>query len=174
MNQTIQDIISRRSCRKFTDQMPSQDDLNLICEAGSYAASGHNTQCPIILAVTNKELIDRMSKLNAQVWNVDFDPFYGAPVVLVVLADRSISHTPVEDGSLVIGNMLLAAHSLGLGACWINRAREVFEMPEGKQILAQLGIEGDYIGVGNCIVGCPVYPPRPPKPRKEDYIRWIK
>ncbi len=173
MNQTIQTIISRRSCRKFTDQMPSREDLALICEAGSYASTGHNTQCPIILAVTNKELIARMSRLNAQVWNVDFDPFYGAPAVLVVLADRSVSHTPVEDGSLVIGNMLLAAHSLGLGACWINRAREVFEMPEGKQILAELGVEGDYIGVGNCIVGCPQYPPRPPKPRKEGYIRWI-
>lgn len=173
MNQTIQDILTRRSVRKFTDQMPSRQDIETICRAGSYAPSGHNTQCPIILAVTNKELIARMSKLNAQVWNVDFDPFYGAPVVLLVLADKSISHSPVEDGSLVIGNMLLAAHALGLGACWINRAMEVFEMPEGKAILSELGIVGDYIGVGNCIVGCPKYPPRPQKPRKEDYIRWI-
>lgn len=174
MNPTINDILTRRSCRKFTDEMPSQEDLELICQAGAHAASGHNTQCPIILAVTNKELIARMSKLNQEVWKVDFDPFYGAPVVLVVLADQSISHTPVEDGSLVIGNMLLAAHSLGLGACWINRAREVFEMPEGKAILAELGVEGDYIGVGNCIVGCRVYPPRPAIPRKENFIRWVK
>ena len=158
MNQTIQDIISRRSCRKFTDQMPSQDDLNLICEAGSYAASGHNTQCPIILAVTNKELIARMSKLNAQVWNVDFDPFYGAPVVLVVLADRSMSHTPVEDGSLVIGNMLLAAHSLGLGACWINQLRWLQDNPVILAYLHSLGMKDDEWVFGSVSLGYPDMP----------------
>lgn len=174
MNQTIQDLMTRRSVRGYSAKMPSHEDLETICRAGTFAPTGKNTQCPLILAVTNKELRDRMSRLNAQVMGVDSDPFYGAPAVLVVLADKASGLTPVEDGSLVMGNMLNAAHALGLGSCWINRAREVFAMEEGKAILRELGIEGDYIGIGNCVVGYPAVPPRPAAPRKEGYIRWIE
>ena len=90
-------------------------------------------------------LRDRLSAMNARIMSAPegTDPFYGAPVVLVVLADRSVP-THVYDGSLVMGNLMLAAHELGLGSCWIHRAREEFDTPEGRQILADLGVEGDY------------------------------
>jgi nitroreductase len=132
-----------------------------------------NRQSPIIIAVTNKEMRDRMSKLNAGVMGADNDPFYGAPVVLVVLADKSV-HTCVEDGSLVMGNLMNAAHAKGLGSCWIHRAREVFESEEGKQILKELGIEGDYVGVGNCILGYTKGDYPEAKPRKENWVYWVK
>ena len=124
MNQTIHDLTTRRSVRAYTNQMPSNEDIETICKAGSYAPSGHGTQCPIVLAVTNKAMRDRMSRLNAQVMGTDSDPFYGAPVVLVVLVDMDSGLTPIEDGCLAMGNMLNAAHALGLASCWINRARE--------------------------------------------------
>ena len=174
MNPTIETLVTRTSCRAYTTQMPSHEDLETICRAGMYAPTGKNTQCPVILAVTDKEMRDRMSRLNAQVMGTESDPFYGAPVVLVVLADREKGLTPVEDGSLVLGNMLNAAHALGLGACWINRAREVFAMDEGKAILKELGLEGDYIGVGNCIVGYRATPAAPPRPRKEGWVYWVE
>ncbi len=145
-------IRARRSCRKYTDQMPQAADLDAIVEAGLRAASGHGSQSPIVIRVTNKELRDRLSVLNAQVMGADIDPFYGAPAVLVVLANREAA-TYVYDGSLALGNMMLAADSLGYGSCWIHRAKEVFDSPEGKEILAQLGIEGDYEGIGHLVVG---------------------
>ncbi len=174
MNPTIETLLTRTSCRAYTSQMPSRVDLETICQAGTYAPTGKNTQCPIIIAVTNKELRDRMSRLNAQVMGTDADPFYGAPAVLVVLADRSTGLTPVEDGSLVLGNMLNAAHALGYGACWINRAREVFNTPEGKAILNELGLQGNYLGIGNCIVGYRANPATPPRPRKQGWVHWVE
>ena len=153
MNQTIHDLMTRRSVRAYTAQMPSREDIETICNAGLYAATGMGTQSPIILAVTDKALRDKLSRLNAEVMGVDSDPFYGAPVVLVVLVDTDVALTPVEDGSLMMGNMLNAAHALGLASCWINRAREVFAGKEGKAILKELGIEGNYLGIGNCVVG---------------------
>lgn len=174
MNQTIHDLTTRRSVRAYTNQMPSDEDIETICKAGSYAPSGHGTQCPIVLAVTNKAMRDRMSRLNAQVMGTDSDPFYGAPVVLVVLVDMDTGLTPIEDGCLAMGNMLNAAHALGLASCWINRAREVFDSPEGKTILKELGIEGNYRGIGNCIIGYPAQQLPNPKPRKEGFIHWVK
>ena len=111
-------------------------------------------QSAIILKVTDRALRDRLSALNAQVMGAPegTDPFYGAPAVLVVLAARDVP-THVYDGSLAMGNMLLAADSLGLGSIWIHRAREVFDSEEGRAILAQLGVEGDYEGIGHCAVG---------------------
>ena len=132
-------------------------------------------QTPIILAVTNKELRDRLSRLNAAVMGAEHDPFYGAPCVFVVLADRSVLEmTYINDGSLVMGNMLLAAHSLGLGACWVHRAREVFESEEGRSILCDLGLEGDLVGIGHCIVGYPDGDYPVTRPRKQNYIHWVK
>ena len=149
--------------------------LDAILEAGTYAPTGRNMQSPVILAVTNKELRDRISRLNAAVMGMDGDPFYGAPCVIVVLADRSVIPTTyMNDGSLVIGNMLLAAHSLGLGACWVHRAKEVFETEEGRAILRDLGIEGDLVGIGNCIVGYPDGDYPVTRPRKENYVYWVK
>ena len=165
-------LFTRRSVRAYKDTPVAKDVLDKILEAGTYAATGRNLQSPIILAVTNKEVRDRLSALNASVMGVSTDPFYGAPAVLVVLADRSV-RTHVYDGSLVMGNMMLAAHTLGVGSCWIHRAKEVFDMPEGKEILASLGIEGDYEGVGNLIVGYSDAPLPEARPRKENYVYYI-
>lgn len=173
MNETIQNLISRRSIRKYKSEVPSKEIIDEILKAGMYAPTGRNTQSPIILAVTNKEMRDKMSKLNAKVWgNEEIDPFYGAPVVLVVLVDKT-KVTPVYDGSLVMGNLMNAAHSLGIGSCWIHRAKEVFETEEGKEILKSLGIEGDYEGVGNCILGYPDCENPALPARKENYVYYI-
>ena len=174
MNPVIESLVTRTSCRNYTSQMPSHEDLETICRAGTYAPTGKNTQCPVIVAVTNKDIRDRMSSLNAKVLNTDSDPFYGAPVVLLVLSDKSTGLTPVEDGSLVMGNLMNAAHALGLGACWINRARQVFDSDEGKALLKEIGLEGDYLGIGNCIVGYRATPATPPRPRKEGWVKWVE
>lgn len=168
----IQAMLTRKSVKKYKPQPVEKELVDKIIEAGLNAPSGLNKQSPIILAVTNKELRDELSRLNAG--DDPFfraDPFYGAPCVLVVLADKSVP-TRVYDGSLVMENMLLAAHALGLGACWIHRARETFERPEGKAILKKLGIEGEYEGIGNCIVGYADINPEK-KPRKENRVYYI-
>lgn len=168
----LQTMLTRKSIKKYKPDPVSRDLIDQIIEAGLNAPSGLNKQAPIILAVTNKEVRDQLSKLNAG--KDPFfraDPFYGAPVVLVVLADKSVP-THVYDGSLVMENLQLAAHALGLGACWIHRAKETFETEEGKAILAKLGIEGEYEGVGNCILGYPDHDPDK-KPRKENRVYYI-
>lgn len=171
MNNTINDIMNRRSIRKYKPEQITREELDIILQAGICAPTGKNWQSPILIAVQNKEVRDLLSRMNAQVLGADVDPFYGAPTVVVVLAKADSPHA-VQDGSLVLGNMMIAAKAIGLGSCWINRAREVFDSAEGKQLLACWGVEGDYIGVGNCILG---YPDEEPamKPRKPDYIRYI-
>lgn len=165
-------LVTRRSVRAYRDDPIDDEVLAHVIEAGVYAPTGLNRQSPIIVAVTNRELRDRLSRMNAQIMGVDSDPFYGAPVVLVVLADRSVP-TYVYDGSLVMGNLMNAAHEQGLGSCWIHRAKEEFDSPEGRQILADLGIEGDYEGIGNCILGYPEGLEPDPKPRKENYVYYV-
>lgn len=181
-NQTLADIRSRRSVKKYTDQPVPMELVEAVVEAGMYAPSGMNRQSAIILAVTNKELRDRLSRMNLdivlgrqlQTTSGHSDPFYGAPVVLVVLA-RKDSATRVYDGSIVMENMLIAAHSLGLGSCWIHRAKEVFETEEGKQLLCDLGITDEYEGIGNCILGYAAPDAlKPQAPRKPDYVTWVK
>ena len=171
MNEVLQAIRERRSCRSYKPDMIPAEVIAQICEAGTYAATGMNFQSPVIIAVTNKALRDRLAVQNAAIMgqDADFDPFYGAPVVLIVLADKS-RPTHVYDGSLVMGNLMLAAHTLGIGSCWIHRAKEEFESEEGKALLQELGIEGDYEGIGHCILGYPAADPRPAAPRKENYI----
>lgn len=143
---------TRRSIRKFKPDMIPSEIIDQIITAGTYAATGRNMQSPIIIAVTNKEIRDHFSKLNAEIMGTDSDPFYGAPVVLIVLADKKcVNH--VYDGSLVMGNLMLAAHALGIGSCWIHRAKEEFERPEEKEFLHSLGIDGDYEGIGHCVLG---------------------
>lgn len=152
MNEVINQMVNRHSCKKYKDDPVPQELLDQIIDAGLHAANGMSKQSPIILCVTNKELRDRLSKLNGDVMGAKIDPFYNAPAVLIVLANKDVM-TYLYDGSLVAGNMLNAADSLGLGACWIHRAKEVFESEEGKQILKDLGIEGNYEGIANVIVG---------------------
>lgn len=154
MNSMIDVMKGRRSIRNFKPSMVERTDISQIIEAGLYAASGMGKQAPIVVAVTNKDLRDKLSEMNRKIMGrpEGFDPFYGAPVVLVVLADKSVP-TYVYDGSLTIGNMMLAAHTLGLGSIWIHRAKEEFESEEGKAILKALGVEGDYEGIGHCCVG---------------------
>ena len=166
-------LLTRRSIRKYKPDMLPREVIDRIAEAGTYAPTGKNQQSPIIIAVTSKALRDRMAQMNAEVLGIDSDPFYGAPVVLVVLAERS-NPNHVYDGSLVMANLMLAAHALGVGSCWINRAREVFDNDEGKTILADLGIEGDYEGVGNCILGYADGPAPTAKPRKENYVYYAE
>ncbi|MBR6555008.1 MAG: nitroreductase [Clostridia bacterium] len=169
----LQNLRERRSIRRYKADMLPREVIETIAEAGTYAPTGKNQQSPIIIAVTNKELRDKMSALNAKVLGSESDPFYGAPVVLVVLADRANANH-VYDGSLVMGNLMLAAHALGIGSCWINRAREVYDTPEGKEILASLGIEGDYEGVGNCILGYIDGDVPVAGPRKENYVYFVE
>lgn len=152
MNEILENIKTRRSIRHYKPDSVPSELLDKISEAGLYAASGLNRQSPIIIQVTDKETRDELSRLNALVMGRDIDPFYGAPVVFIVLASKDMM-TYVNDGSLALGNMMLEAHELGLGSCWIHRAKEVFETKEGKAILEKLGINGDYEGIGHLIVG---------------------
>ena len=174
MSEVLKAIETRRSIRKYKPDTIPKDVLEQILKAGTYAATGRGLQAPIIVAVTNKELRDRLSKMNAAIMgNPEADPFYGAPVVLIVLADKS-RPTYVYDGSLVMGNLMLAAHALGIGSCWIHRAKEEFESAEGKEILKSLGLEGDYEGIGHCVLGYADGPVPEAKPRKEDYVYYAE
>ena len=174
MNEVIEAMRDRRSVRAYTEEVPSDELVERVVDAGLWAASGRGRQAPIVLAVTDRALRDRLSAMNARIMGAPegTDPFYGAPVVLVVLADRSVP-THVYDGSLVMGNLMLAAHELGLGSCWIHRAREEFDSPEGRQILAELGVEGDYEGIGHCVLGYAAEAPEP-KPRREGRLVWAR
>ncbi len=169
----IDELFNRRSVRSYKQDMIPRDVLERIISAGTYAPTGRNLQAPIIIAVTNKDVRDRLSRLNGEIMGTDGDPFYGAPVVLVVLADKSVP-TYVYDGSLVMGNLMLAAHSEGIGSCWIHRAKEEFELPEGKEILKSLGIEGNYEGIGHCILGYTDGELPQARPRKERYVYWAE
>lgn len=165
MESTINDILTRRSVKKYKSAPVPQEIIDKIINAGLYAANGMGAQSPIIIQVTNKEMRDKLSKMNADVMGANTDPFYGAPAVLVVLADKN-RPTAVYDGSLVMGNLMLAAHALGIGSCWIHRAKEEFESEEGKEILKSLGIEGEYVGIGHCILGYADEEPKPAAERK--------
>lgn len=172
MNAVLDAMKTRRSVRAFQNTPVPQDVIARICEAGTYAPTGMGFQAPIILAVSDKALRDKLSAMNAQIAGRDGDPFYGAPTVLVVLADKS-RPTYLYDGSLVMANLLLAAHAEGLGSCWIHRAKEEFASEEGKALLKELGIEGDYEGIGHCILGYADGPEPEAKPRKDNYVTYI-
>ena len=175
MNEIIKAMKERRSIRKFKAEMPPKEMIEQVIDAGLYAASGKNEQAVITIAVTNKEFRDKLMKDNRDVggWAQSYDPFYGAPVILIVLGRKS-RITYVYDGSLVIGNMMLAAHSLGLGSIWIHRAKEEFETEEYQDLLKELGIEGEWEGIGHCALGymdCEL--PAPPQ-RKDGRVYWIE
>lgn len=174
MNDIIQAMETRRSIRQFKPDMPRREDLQQIIETGLYAANGRGQQGAIILAVTNKELRDRLSALNREIGGFPEgkDPFYGAPAVLIVLADKSCP-TGIYDGSLVMGNLMLAAHALGLGSIWIHRAKEEFEEPRYKELLASLGVQGDYEGIGHVVIGYPDAEKAQPA-RKDGRVFWAE
>lgn len=154
MNETINTLLTRRSVRRYKSDQVSDELLDTVLNAGQYAASGMNSQNTVLVAVRDSRTRDQLSKMNAAVMGSSSDPFYGAPCVIVVLANTTRG-TWVEDGSLVIGNLMAAAHSVGLGSCWIHRAREMFDSDEGKALLKEWGLPETMRGVGNCILGYP-------------------
>ena len=175
MNEIIKAMKERRSIRKFKPDMPPKEQIEEIIEAGLYAASGRNEQAVITIAVTNQEFRDKLMKDNCEIggWSESYDPFYGAPVILIVLGRKS-RITYVYDGSLVIGNMMLAAHSLGLGSIWIHRAKEEFETEEYQALLKDLGIEGEWEGIGHCAIGYMDCELPAPLDRKDGRVYWIE
>ena len=174
MNEILKAMRERRSVRKFKSDMPTREQIDQVVESGLYAASGRGEQASISIVITNKELRDKFADVNRQIggWDEGFDPFYGAPVIIAVL-DRVSWPTHGYDGSLVIGNMLLAAHALGLGACWIHRAKQEFEMDEFKTILQKLGVDEEYEGIGHVALGYPDAPIPAPPARKEGRVFYI-
>ncbi len=171
--EALEALYTRRSIKAFTDEMPSQADIDKITKAGMAAPTGMGAQSPLIVVVKNKALRDELSRMNAEVMGTHADPFYNAPVIIVVLADKTRG-TYMYDGSLVMGNMLNAAHAVGLGACWIHRAKEVFASERGKALLKEWGIEGDFEGIGHIALGYANMQPKPAKPRKDGYVRVIE
>lgn len=166
-------MMERRSCRSYKKDQITDSALADILRAGEWAPTGMGTQNPILVAIQNQDVIDIISKLNAQVIGRDMDPFYGAPTVVVVFADESKS-TYLEDGTLAMGNMMNAAHSLGIASCWIHRAKQVFETPEGIELRKEWGIPDGYVGIANCVLGYAASPLAAGKPRKENYSTVIK
>lgn len=173
MNDAIKTLTTRRSCKNFKSEQIKDEELNLILQAGMNAPTGRGLQSPIMVVIQNKSLIQKISKLNASIMGVNVDPFYNAPTLVIVLADKNIS-TFREDGSLVLGNLMNSAFSLGVGSCWIHRAKEEFQTLEGKELLKEWGIGENYEGIGHCVLGYPASEYLEPKPRKKDYIRVIK
>ena len=175
MNEVIKAMKERRSIRKFKAEMPSKADLEQIVEAGLYAANGRGRQAVITIAVTDKELRDKLSEVNNEIMGgpEGNDPFYGAPAILIVLANKEVPTAPY-DGSLVMGNLMLAAHSLGLGSIWIHRAKEEFEMSEYQKLLKDLGIEGEWEGIGHCAVGYIDGKNPAAAPRNDGRVFWVE
>ena len=175
MSEVINNMKTRRSIRKYKPDMIPEETLEQIVRAGTYAPTGMGKQSPIILAVTNKELRDQLSEENRKIMGAPerMDPFYGAPVILVVLANKAVP-THVYDGSLVMGNLMNAAESLGVASIWIHRAKEEFESDFGKKILADLGIQGEYEGIGHCALGCAAEPAKEATARKENYVYYVR
>ena len=175
MNEIIRAMEERRSVRKFKSDIVPKEVIEQIIEAGLYAASGMGKQSAIVVAVTKKELRDKIAEDNRKIggWGEGFDPFYGAPVILMVLGNKEVP-THVYDGSLMMGNLMLAAHSLGLGSIWIHRAKEESEMDEYKELLKSLGVEGEWEGIGHCAIGYADGSLPAAAARKENRVFWAE
>ena len=174
MAMTLDDLKNRRSCRSYQPRQIAEEQLQQVLEAGMYAPTGRGAQAPIIVVVQDKATIETLRKMNAAIMgNPESDPFYGAPTVLIVLADKG-RPTYVYDGSCVMDNLLNAAQAVGLGACWIHRAKEEVESEEGKALLKQWGIQGDYEGIGHCVLGYRADAIPAPAPRKENYVYYVR
>ena len=174
MANTLDDLKNRRSCRSYQPQQITEEELQQVLEAGMYAPTGRGAQAPIIVAVQDPDTIEILRKMNAAILgNPEADPFYGAPTVLIVLADKS-RPTYLYDGSCVMDNLLNAAQAVGLGACWIHRAKEEFESEAGKAMLEQWGVQGDYEGIGHCVLGYRADAVPAPAPRKANYVYYVR
>ena len=175
MNELLKGMKERRSCRSYKPEQIKDEELQAVLEAGAWAPTAKGLQDPWIVAVQNPELLKKISKMNAAFLGVDTDPFYGAPThVLVFGSDPAVWANSVPDGSLVLGNMMIAAYAIGLGSCWINREREMFATEEGKALMKEFGLPDGLIGIGALALGYPAAPPRDPKLRKENYYRVVK
>lgn len=172
-NEAYESLLRRRSIRKYQSRPVERELLERVVEAGLYAASGHGEQKPVIVAVTDSGVMARLRRVNAEILGTQSDPFYGAPAALVVLVPAGYDNGRY-DGALVMGNLMQAAHDLGLGSCWINRARETFARPEWQDFLHGLGLEGDYEGVGHCAVGYAAVPLPEARPRREGRVFWVE
>ena len=174
-NEVIKALAQRRSVRAYKPEQITDDELKTVLEAGTWAPTARGCQDPWIVAVQNPDLLKQISRMNAEVWGRDIDPFYGAPTYVLVFASRPEKWAHgIPDGSLVLGNMMLAAHAIGLGSCWINREREMFATDEGKALMKTFGLPEGLIGIGALALGYPAASPKDPKPRKEDYWRIVK
>ena len=174
-NEVLKALHERRSVRKYKPEQITDEELLTVLEAGTYAPTGMGYQDPWIVAVQNPEIIAQLVRMNAEVMGVTGNPYYDAPTIVLVFGSNPDEwRNAVQDGSLVLGNMMLAAHSIGLGSCWINREREMFSTDEGKEIMKRLGLPEGLVGIGALSLGYPSAPPRPAKPRKENYYRIVK
>ncbi|HBR08387.1 MAG TPA: diguanylate cyclase [Clostridiales bacterium] len=174
MNLPLENLLTRRSIRQYKAAQITDEELDAVLLAGTYAPTAVGKQSPFMVAVQNQEDLSLMSRLNARIWGRDdIDPFYGAPTAVVVFA-RAGRPNGIQDATLVMGNLMNAAHAVGLGSCWINRTKETYELPEGKALLEKWGVTGNWEGVGTCILGYTDGKVPEPKPRKPDYILKIK
>ena len=174
MANTLEDLKNRRSCRSYQPRQITEEELQQVLEAGMYAPTGRGAQAPVIVVVQDPDTIETLRNMNASILgNPEADPFYGAPTVLIVLADKS-RPTYLYDGSCVMDNLLNAAQAVGLGACWIHRAKEEFESAEGKAMLEQWGVQGDYEGIGHCVLGYRADAVPAPVPRKANYVYYVR
>jgi len=193
MNETIKSIIERRSIRKFKPEQITDEELNLILMAGSYAPCAGGRQSPVMVVLQDKNIISKLGRMNRQIfyWNrkaikgivsdeqpsiADNDKipsaFYDAPTVITVFAPKAYPYG-IQDGSVLIENMMIAAHSLGIGSCFIARASETFETDEGKEIIKDWNVSAEYLAIGHCILGYPEGNPPKAKPRKEFVVKRI-
>ena len=173
-NDFLELIKTRRSCRHYKAEQVKDGELNAILEAGTYAPTGHGLQDPIIVAVQQPQLMERLARLNAKIMGVESNPYYGAPTYLLVFASKDNANA-FQDGSCVLENMMLAAHALGLGTCWINREYQMFATDEGRSIMDEMQLDKDaLIGIGALSLGYPAHEPRPAKPRKEGWTKIVR
>ena len=172
-NEFLKLIETRRSCRKYKPEQITDEELKAVLEAGTYAPTSRGLQAPYIVAVQNKELREKLGAMNAQIMGVTFNPYYDAPTYVLVFAPAD-AHNPIQDGSCILENMMLAAHAIGLGSCWIHREREMFDSEEGKLLMKEWGLPDGLMGIGALALGYPAEAPAQAKPRKEDYYRIIK
>lgn len=172
-NECLEIIKTRRSCRKYRPEQITDEELKLVLEAGTFAPTSRGLQAPYIVAVQNDGQKAQLAAMNAAVMGVTSNPYYDAPTYVLVLAPVDAPN-PVQDGSCILENMMLAAHAIGLGSCWIHREREIFEKTEAKELLAAWGLPQNLVGIGALSLGYPAGEPAPAKPRKADYYRIIK
>lgn len=172
-NETLKTLCERRSIRKYRPEQVSREELEAILKAGTFAPTGRNSQSPVMVVVQDPGLIAKLAKLNAEIWGKDVDPFFGAPTDIIVFSDKRV-HTYLYNGSLVMGNLMNAAHSVGVGSCWVHRAKEMFETEFGRELMKKWGLDENYEGIGNCVIGYAAGDIPAAKPRKDGYVIFDK